>query len=784
MISQTLYFWLLLLIYLVPLLIAGIVILWKTCFIDRLELLIPAGSIFGLSLFVFLINIFSFLFKGAPSGVIAYSFLILSGLLMYKTRTKADKMKIPPLRIITFASISTLVWAILIFWKGAFALIGSDTNLYYGIAHTFIKGNFPLQTPWQPDLPLAYHYGTSELLGVFYHFTNLSFRFLHVLFAALFILFSTQIIVWIWKRHDSFFSFLWANLAAAVVFISFGFIKIALPVFPLKLPHISNINQLILWLRYLPTVYNSIEVYGAAVNFDSMIYFIFHAFGFALFLSLLVILIHFKKGSTLFNWIVLILGILSLALINESVFIAASPILVIAGIVMEIKNRTLLKNIKLISLLFFLMSVLVVFQGGMITNTVTSGKSLEQSFILFPNKQETKEDSHSYHYYQQVSKKLPLEERWLPFSWYHLGVDSLILLGFTLCLFTKLKKEQKVIIFVLFSSGVMSIFAYDNIVPKFIAANGNRFLAFSFLYLSLGVIYCVQSSIESLKYSFLKKILFGIVIIFVVIPSVLPPLALFSKTRFGENQLIPSKEKETPAISWIEKNLLFTNRVMTLDLRAPHPSGVARALVQAGVFTPIFPSEYRVYTIEASPEYMDIAYYLSPEALKKLQIDTLLIDNTFFESLPKKRKEQIKDGKYFNKIFDYQDTSISEGESIYKIKNEYFNSGGELKVTFAELNSIMPIHGKIYIDNEENFDPSFIRRPLIFTLKDRDIYFLPQSGVYLNVETNINSHQPLAGGDYDYLVLGEGRKPQDVCNCQANLIWTGIKDKVFVWKRN
>lgn len=780
MIFQTLAFWFVLLLYLVPLLIVGIVILWKTCSIDRLELLIPAGSIFGLSLFVFLINAFSFLMKGIPSIIISYSFLILAGFLIFKIKT--HKIKMPPCKVVIFALFSGLVWAILIFWKGAFALVGSDTNLYYGIAHTFIKGNFPLQTPWQPDLPLAYHYGAFELLGAFYYFTNLSFRFLHVFFATSFIFLSSQIIIWIWKRHDSFFSFLWANLTAAVVLISFGFIKIALPIFPLKLPGISNINQLILWLRDLPTVNQSIEVYGAAVNLDSMIYFIFHSFGFALFLSLLVVLVNFKKENSIRSWIILALGFSSLALINESVFIATSPVFIISGLVLELKNKSFLRNIKFIVLLLFLMSLSIIFQGGVITNALTTQKQLEQSFVFFPKNKDLKNTANSYHYYQQISKKIPSEEKWLPFSWYHLGVDSLILLIFISLLLMRFDGQQKIIILVLFFSGILSLYAYDVIVPKFIVANGNRLLVFAFLYLSICVMFCLQNLLESLKNNFIKNILIGIILLFVIFPTVLPPLAVLSKTRFGENQLVPSKEKETGAISWMKNNLPFNNRVMVLDTRAPHPSGVARALVQAGVFTPIFPSEFRAYTIEASPEYMDIAYYLSPQALKKLGVEILLIDNTFFETLPVKRKQQLKNNKYFEKIFEYSNDAIN-WEKIYKVKNEYLESGGELDGTFAQFQSFLFTQGKIYVDNEENFIPSFLRRPLIFSLRDKNIYYLPQSGVYLNVETNINFHPPREDSNYDYLILGENTDPQDVCKCRTELVWKGIKDKVFVFAR-
>ena len=62
------------------------------------------------------------------------------------------------------------------------------------------------------------------------------------------------------------------------------------------------------------------------------------------------------------------------------------------------------------------------------------------------------------------------------------------------------------------------------------------------------------------------------------------------------------------------------------------------------------------------------------------------------------------------------------------------------------------------------------------------MYFNPQSGVYLNVEAYINQKNPQKDIKYDFLILGEKTKPQDACNCNANLIWKGLKDEVYLWR--
>lgn len=775
---------LLFLLYLTPILVAGIFILQKVSLIKRPELFLPAGAILGLFIFTFLLNLVAFLIKGSTSIVLAYLLTLVLGLLVVKfIRSKNKKIDLPKGKGLFFWLFSILVWGGFIYWKTSHALIGSDTNLYYGIAHSFVKGNFPFLTPWQPDIRLSYHVGTSELLGAFYYFSGLDFRFLHLFFSALFIFCTTQIIIWIIKRHNSLIGFLLSNLVAAVTFISFGFIYIVWPLFPLRLSEISNINQLVIWLRGLPTVNQAIEVYGAPINLDALTYFIFHAFGLAIFFSLLALLLYYKKEKPSVSWLVICLGLVSLALVNESLFIAAFPALFLGIFLIEWQKKSLLKNLKILCLLVIIVLVTVSFQGGIISASINRDPNIENSAVIFPEKEAIKDDFANYHLGQESSKLLPAKPEWLPLRWFHPGVDLLLLFSLIAILIIRSDFYHLVLLRVLFLVGFTSLVAYNVIVPKFLVANGNRFLSASFLFFSLVLCLSAVLVFEKIGKSVVKKILFLIMLGWIFIPTILPPLASLSKTRFGENKLIPKSLQSSEGLSWLKKNASFDDRVIILDKNAPHPSGQERALVEAGVFAPLFYGNFRVFTIEASPEYIDIAYYLSPQALKKLKTDTLVIDNSFFETLPQIRKQQLENDEYFEKAFDNSQYSHN-WEKIYKIKNDYLENGEELDGAFAELLEILPDDGKIYIDNEENFNPSYLRRPLIFSLRDRDIYFLPQSGVYLNVETNINSHPPLEEGSYDYLVLGKNTSPKNICNCQAELMWRGLKGEVLLWMAN
>lgn len=778
MFSQ-LFLWLYLLLYLTPLFITGIVLLRKTTSIDRYEILIPAGFILGLVMFTFFINVFSFLTDSKQAIYAAYLFLIFLSILIYKLRVNIPKLTFPSNKSLLFFISSILIWGILFFWKGNNALIGSDTKLYYSIAHTFLKGNFPLMTPWQPDLPLTYHYGSFQLLAAFYLFTNLSFEFLHIFFSVFFIFCSSQIIIWIWKRHQTFASFVSGNLSAAIVLISFGFLKLIIPVFPLKFPEVANFRQLFFWIRDLPTVGQSIEVYGAAINLDSLIYFIFHAFGLSIALLLIAITFFQRVDKKYLSWIVLAISISALALINESVFIFIVPAVFIAQIALAIANKTLKKDVLMMGLIWVIAAFIVVVQGGVITNTFFPKTNLENSILFFPNKTESKEDFASYHYNQERSKILPLSEQWLPFRWLNIGVEILILIPVMLFIFIK-DAKRKIFILVFLLSGLFSLLAYNFIVPKFLAANGNRLLAFSFIFLSLATFYSMQFTTDKFKNKF-RVLSLAAITVFVVIPTVLPPLVLLSKNRFPEKKLIPHNEEKTNAVKWMEKNFAFNGRVLVLDVRTPHPSGQSRAMVQAGVFAPVFPGDFKAYTIEASPQYFDIAYFLSPFALKELKISALLVDSHYFETIPDIRKKQLENTNFFRKVFENSENQT--WERILVIEDKYLKEGEEIKGTFKDFVAIFPSSGRIYIDNEENFNPAYLRRAIIFSLRNKDIYYLPQSGVYLNVEANINSHPPRRDISYNYLILGKNTNPQNFCDCQAKLIWKGLRNEVYVWEK-
>ena len=761
----------------------GIVIYKSISKQSDFEISFPVGSVLGLTVFTFFLNSTAFLIKGENGIIVAFvSYLLLGALFLTLNASvfSLSEFKKVNKTFLNFYLASIFIWGGFIYWKAKFALIGSDVNLYYAVAHTFTRGNFPPLTPWQPDLPLSYHLGAFELLGALYYFTKLNFEFLHLFLAGFLIFCCIQIIIWLWGRHTRVLSYLWANLIAVICFISFGFIYITWPIFPIQLPQISSINQLVIWVRDLPSVNQAIEVYGAPINLDSFIYFLFHPFGLSIFLSLIVLLINIRRERVFFGWIVIYLSLTALALINESIFVAVFPAVTLGVVLVERASKTLIKNFRVLIMIIILSVLIVCVQGGIITSSVFTSR-VDSSALIFPERKDIKDDFIGYHNGQELSKLLPQKKEWLPLQWFHPGIGMYVVVSLIIVLFPRFSFYWSLILKVLLSSALFSLIAYHVIIPKFLIANGNRFLSFSILLFTLAILLAVTFLAKKTKWSLFKKALGIVLFIFIVLPTIFPPLALLSKTRFGENKLQSKILVGSPGVNWMRENVSFNNRVIVLDARAPHPSGQARAMVEAGVFAPVFTGEVRAFTIEASPWYIDIAYYLSPEALKALKASVVLIDPHFYKSLPEIRKEQLIDNKYFTKIFE-NEINETEWEKIYRVKDQYLIEGGELDGTFKQMENIISKKAKVYIDNEENFMPSFIRRPIIYTLRNRKLYFIPGSGVYLNAEVDIPFTEPDSTLKYNYLVLGKNTDPIKICSCDSKLIWKGLKDEVLIWQ--
>lgn len=792
------------LLAILPIWFSGLVITRIISSEKRLEVLLPVSLFGGICLFTFLLNILSYIFP-PPQGIyIIYALFALLALILW--HFQQPKVDMPRGTSLILYILSTAVWGILLFKIIGHMNLTGDPFIYQTIGKSFTRGNFPIYESWEPDIKLSYHYGPSIFLGVFHKLFNLPFDLVQRSTSFITTLMLSQFLIWIFKRHLSLKSLLIYQLIPLIALICLGNWIIALPMFPLTRP--SNFPGLIAWLSGLPTAHMNISTYGGAtVALDGLMYFYHELIGMASFIWIVWLTFTYRQDRRLFSFFFLAVSIAATIIINEVFF----PISILSvGLIIffkEFQNKFNFsrKNILVLFTLFTLFCLTVIFQGGVLTESLFGKKSEYPTIQLFPDKKNimmlidksipladyTKQmiSLEDYQKIQQSSLLYPPNERWLPFRWFHPSFIFFYLANLVICLILYIYKQKNrfLLCLTLLLSAAFATLIYNS--TYIIGNNSSRLIAFAYTFLGTNLVLSLIWLLEFLKrvnnfYLFLVLIL----IAWLSIPSILPSLVQQLTPKESQNKFF-SQESDNlpPTLNWMYNNLPYNSRIV--NVVAGNYNGAT--LSKVGIFTPTWTGKYRAYTMDGSPDYFDLIYTLNPSVVKKFKITYLVIDSTSFAKLPLVRQQQLSSLSYFPPVYGYSLGNI--WERIYRITDKYLLESEDLPGTFQELNQKIPNTVKIYIDKES--PPSkgdlglwaSLRRALIFTLKDRDLYYeyglssgnnLP----YQHVEARVSGNPPSPSINYDYLALYSETQSKSVCHCQAKIIWRGFEDNIVIWQ--
>ncbi len=126
-------------IFFLLLFVCGVIIIKRLTEEHRAQILIPAGGIVGIALYIFLINAFAHVIKGIPGFYLALATEICIAVLA-KRHIASQPMKFPKGKFSTFSKISILFWAIFIYFLLATGDMGGDIYFHYSIAALFSRG--------------------------------------------------------------------------------------------------------------------------------------------------------------------------------------------------------------------------------------------------------------------------------------------------------------------------------------------------------------------------------------------------------------------------------------------------------------------------------------------------------------------------------------------------------------------------------------------------------------------------------------------------------------------
>lgn len=717
-------------------------------------------------------------------------------------------MDIPKKTSLILIILSITIWGILLFKMIGHMNLTGDPFIYQTIGKSFTRGNFPIYEPWEPDMKLSYHYGPSIFLGTFHTLTGSSFDLIQRSTSFLIVLMLSQFLIWIFKRHLTIKSLIIYQLIPLIGLICLGNWMIAIPVFPFQFP--QNFTGIIEWISKLPTAHMNFSTYGGAVvALNGLMYFYHELIGMIAFIWILWISFTYDKNRRLLSFFILIISIAATAIINE-IFLPLSisaSLLIIFCREFPFKKFLFIKNVLLTFGLLALLLILVIFEGGTMTESLFGKKSEYPTIQILPDKKNifvlidksiplsdyTKQivNLENHQKIQQSSLFFPPKKEWLPFRWFHPGFIFFYVVNLIICstLYISKQKKRLLLCATLLLSAIIMTVIYN--LTYIIGNNSSRFLAFTYTFLGINLVFSLIWVLEFLakrgKYLYLFLAL--LIIAWLSIPSILPSLVQQLIPSEPTNKLIfQESDNLTPTLDWISKNLPYNTRIINLV-----SSGYNGAtLAKIGIFTPTWTNKYRAYTMDGSPEYFDLIYTLNPSLIKDFKITHLSLDFITFSKLPETRQRQIESSGYFILLFN-DNFASSNWERVYQVTNKYLAEAEDLGGTFKEMNQIIPKNAKIYIDKEniksaKDLNSWYsLRRALIFNLKDRDLYYeygLPSGNnePYVHVEARVSGNQPSKSISYDYLALFNETKPETICDCRAEIVWKGFEDNIVIWK--
>ncbi|OGM02419.1 hypothetical protein A2115_03075 [Candidatus Woesebacteria bacterium GWA1_41_8] len=717
----------------------------------KLSIVLPAGMATGIFVFIIFLGIFSYSLKGRTGILIIFvTFLLLGLSLLVKNFKKFPKIKIDSYSL-RFLPIYIIIAGFISFLAGA-NIYGGDVIAYWGFATSFANGNYPLRSPWQPDLLANHHQGTFLFEGAVHGLTGADMLLIHTTYSV-FVVLAGFFLVWGVVRKITKRDFL-SLLAPLVTFFSVGAIFIPLPgalrtwINP-EVEHVVN---------RLPLFLDAKNRLGGSSNLPELIYINHRAAAF-LGLFLIVILVISKLRIKEFYKPILIAA-LSIAAISSDEIILPSLGLVVTGwFVMELISNKREWRTKVLSVAL----------GGAIFVTLffVVGNALRDS-MLTPPKEEVR--------FQLVLSTQTLIDRMgglksavlrpskdSKYFWYLPDLRLIAGLAFIAFIFTKNRWSL-----FLFLSFLGALFSYFSVTHTYYPANYERFL--HPMYQLLGLIASVSFiMLLSSRNKMLKAVgLTGAVGL--LLPSVI--FAAIYLYGYAKKPFYPNLYGRLPdqkVLVWVRDNLGL-KRVFFVDgyLRDQSFSYLSLYGIQNyGLFIPISPADIKVHTPDFGIEAIDIINTLNPSSLEKLKVEYLFVVQSQLKYYTDRRLSDLKNSNYFSEVYS------DELGTLYKIKEGYFKEAEDQEATIARLPDLLGTKGNIYIDYPPRLESS-VRAVMTLALKDKGELFTEwRHGTFNYIETKIKINAPSSEVKYDYLILGPETDPREICGCK------NIKE---VWK--
>lgn len=757
--------------------------------------ILPAGALFAVAIYIFLLNLSTQIIPGRVGIYIAASILIFIGIFV-KLRFKKEDIQLDKLKSSNFILCLFIYFVVigLAFLKMSTTLASADSDMQWIYAASFARGNNPIRAPWQPHFTPSYHLGEYFFEGSLYALSNLPLRTIHTINNVFLLSIGALMAIFIfWENKHQFKNF-WLIISGLIVYLAFGVIIIIFPNFGLInseqslttfFPTISSRNQIPSKVDYSG---------GGLVDLNSLSFLPARSLSIAFCILLLYFaLTAWKNTKAKIASFVIVLSVI--ALVEESIFLPIFLTLFTVLLASFLPSSEFLRSIKenrkwLFSVLIFSI-IISILQGGFVSEKIFgNGNSAFNLTLPFLSQAFTDKLSRFNNYFLTLDSTGQIFNLFIP--------SPLLLLLFALVI-SHIRKDKLLIALVLFS--LINFLLFLTIEYKFASSNNIRFYNLGFIAAGFGFSYSIFLLIKD--WSNRASIIYMLILALLMLPTFSYEFEIHSEEikkslNNKVTSLLLSTNYPTSPIDliaeWADKHLPLNSQVLVVDKDFPTLSG-SISFMYKGFYTLYSSWNTRVLRPEPGPEFFDLALTLNPLLFKQIGVEYLYMESesAVYKQLPEFRKADLENPNYF-KLLTSTGGKDSEGKDtfyrLYEVNPNFLDPvlGGKniIGKTLAELTTIIPVNSTVFINDYPALS-FWYRMAVSLALKDRKIALTrrdqenpdfrnPYSG-YMAIETDFNIIEDSKDDLYDFYILPPDKKPP----VPADMIWSNLF--ASAWKK-
>lgn len=706
-------------------------------------LLIGIGMLIGPLGLLLVTGTFSYLFKGTTAQtVIFFSYtllVILWGVRYFKIRLSSfslgSLLTKPDLLFILVIAIY-----LYLFYQVASTFdLGGDVDVYFSIATSFARGNYPSYLSWQPRFLTGYHMGAFMVEGVIFAVTSLSIYTIHCAFSAYIIsalfLLITGLTIQSWGKSI-------ITLLPAI----FGLISFGLPVILVSGFQSFSFNLKQLNLYPLLVDFKG-SIGGGTGDFLGLFYRNFYPFALATFiLSLYSLALYPWKSKLFLKYMLAVCLLIATASIDESLFLLEIIFTGYFFIVDFFKNRQLRSSKKIIVLVALFIGLFLTIQNAVRDSLLDPALEGVRFKILIPSSQAVKSahptkftlipgDQQFMQYFNSIDDHdsgrsligtVPYSLFLKNFEYLSSGTkvinkttwflpNMLLITILTLIISLTIRSKLAILLSLsaLFTSALSVFIVYTFFPPTSVrfANQTGQFVALAAGFIIIDLFFLARN--------YLQKLALTLVVLVIIGPQLLSAhaRAINSIIHSTRHNFTASGLTYASTFNLVSKSIPSNARLIFLD---GYPitrsaSGItAEAIPRAGFFVPISPPDFKSVNTDASSEWVDAMLSLNPPSLKQLGVDYIFAEKEGRDNL-NKFKVNLDDTNYFKLI------TQNELGQLYQVTTAYKDLPNQ-ESSIAKLLEMIPKGSRIYLDR---FSLNELRRGLVLRLAKKTTGFGP-----------------------------------------------------------